>query len=1542
VEELGYKILINIPGYEILRELGRGGMSTVYIAVQESLQRQLALKVMSPTFSVDPSFKDRFMREGRTLGQLTHPNIVIVYDIGLSANRYFIAMEYVGGGTLGELIQEEPPLTHSVRIIKAIARALHYAHRRGFVHRDVKPSNILFREDGTPVLADFGIARSVDANTRLTQTGLSVGTPNYMSPEQVAGQKLDGRSDLYSLGIVFYELLTGHRPYDGESAIATALRHLTEPVPTLPERLIFLQPLMERMLAKAPADRFKDEQEFIEALDKAIAASDSDKPSNEYAPLSGETLLSDENHHEQAKPASGQRRALEPKPSPKSESRTGAPNRLAAIERSSRWKLSAGFGIAGVLAAVAAILLFQPALDPATQRAVDHLLRMAERHVSNGQLIEPEGFNAYETYHDILEIAPDYQKALTGLHQIAGHFEAAARAKRKAGATEESLKLIAQGLKVEPEHEGLVELRDQITRQLENEKRRKKISTLLAKADRQFDDWRLVEPAGNNAAESYPAVLQLDSNNPRALQGLKRIADRLESLARTKQSGGDLKGALEDVKKGLRVDSQHQELQALQEEIKRQQKITTLLADATKQFKESKLFEPRGNNALASYQEVLALEPNNPKALEGLKAIADRQETVAKRAKDEGNLTEALAAIGQGRKAAPEHQGLKSLEAAVRSALQTEKERIERLRAQAEKQLAAGHFTSPAGNNAYESYRKLLAIEPDNEAAKRGIQTIVRTLEEQAREKQSAGALQKSLLLVEEARKLGAENPGLLPTSLGQELLEFRQALLDQIETLEVEQRIAALLDQAQMQLKDDKLTAPPGDNAEESYRKVLALDPRNGQAIAGKQRIVVRLVQLAQQRRYAGEFDESLALVGQGLKIAPEDETLLALKNDVEQRIKSRKEIAALFDKAEQQLGATRLMEPAGDNAYESYQQVLEREPGNKSALEGLKRIAERYLQFAQRQKQQGDLKAANALVRKGLLVLPDHAGLLAFRKALAKERTEREVATLMERAEQQLENDQLMEPAGNNAHETFRQVLSLKPNDPRALEGIERVAERFAVLAQERQRQGELSESLRLIRKGLTLAPNNRSLLTLQDHIKQQLEANQQREKQIAALLEKAERKLSEGHLTDPDGDNAYETFQQVLGFVPGNERALIGLHRLGDHLIKRAREELALGKHDEAEALVDQLHVVAPWHPRLADLKKLIAAKPEKKIPETALIAKRLAKAEQQIASLKLTRPRGDNAYETLQAVLAIDPDNRDAKAALSVIAERYAALARRQQQAGHTSDALAMVQRGLQIDPQHRKLLALKEKLTRAQKAPDANSSSLLAKAERQLAAGRTTGPPGDNAYQTLNEILRQQPGNRQAQAGLRTIAAQYEDSIKAQLNEGNFRKASELVEEGVRFFPEHKGLLALQGELAKRQEEQTVKSLLAKAERQMEAQQWTHPRGNNAFETLQEILRLVPNNRQAQQQLGSIPKRCEAHVRATQQNGNRASALSALEECLRFFPRNTELIALRDELLRPETGQPTPISAFEEVAPDKGRQAEGEERKPRRRRVFGTF
>jgi len=269
---------LSLGRYHILEQLGEGGMATVYKAYDTHLERNVAIKVILPTRQHSEKFLKRFQLEARALAKLSHPNIVGVIDYGEQDGIPYLVMEYLPGGTLKRKMVKPMPWQEAIRLLGPIARGLAAAHKQGIIHRDVKPSNILLTDTGEPMLTDFGIAKMVEAEetTDLTGTGVGVGTPEYMSPEQAQGKTVDARADIYSLGVVLYELVTGRKPYQADTPMAVVWKLASEPLPRprlftpeLPEQV---EQLLLKALAKQPVDRFEDTNQFAQGLEKLLTS----------------------------------------------------------------------------------------------------------------------------------------------------------------------------------------------------------------------------------------------------------------------------------------------------------------------------------------------------------------------------------------------------------------------------------------------------------------------------------------------------------------------------------------------------------------------------------------------------------------------------------------------------------------------------------------------------------------------------------------------------------------------------------------------------------------------------------------------------------------------------------------------------------------------------------------------------------------------------------------------------------------------------------------------------------------------------------------------------------------------------------------------------------------------------------------------------------------------------------------------------------------------------------------------------------------------
>jgi serine/threonine-protein kinase PpkA len=477
---------IEIPGYRIEGQLGRGGMAAVYLATQESLRRKVALKIMNPALTSDRSCCERFLKEGRIIAALVHPNVVTVHDVGMAGSLYYLAMEFLANGTLAERIKAGLSPDQALRILTKVTGALQLAHQHGVVHRDIKPANILFRNPETPVLSDFGVAKAASRDTQMTIVGSVIGTPDYMSPEQAIGQPVDARSDLYSLGVVFFEMLTGRHPFRSPDTQTTAVLQTTESVPQLPAHLAHFQPIIDGLLARDRACRFASADALIAALAHGDRPGTSDRPSLGLA-SSGST-------------GESTRLVTAPERWPAGAQVSTAEGRTTRGRKPWTVRLLAMGGICGALAVGAYFALGPPSvrvaappqgpplsqptgsapgsfsetnetpvanhqsnhLAPQIQAKIDRLLLAAEGHLLMARLTEPPGSNAADAFQRVLELDPDNFSARAGLKHIADTYAEMADESVRAGRYDEARTRIEAGLGVVPDHATLRELRDKL------------------------------------------------------------------------------------------------------------------------------------------------------------------------------------------------------------------------------------------------------------------------------------------------------------------------------------------------------------------------------------------------------------------------------------------------------------------------------------------------------------------------------------------------------------------------------------------------------------------------------------------------------------------------------------------------------------------------------------------------------------------------------------------------------------------------------------------------------------------------------------------------------------------------------------------------------------------------------------------------------------------------------------------------------------------------------------------------------------------------
>lgn len=656
--------MINIPNYEIGKLAGKGGVAEVYLAKHKLLDRNVAVKLISPAHSDDISDK-RFLTEARVIAGLRHTHIVTIYDVGIYENKYYIIMEYLDGGDLKQLVKRGITVEQSLVVLRQIAEALQHAHDKGFIHRDIKSQNIMFRADGTAVLTDFGIVKDISAETGYTLDGTSVGTPNYMSPEQALGSKtIDWRTDIYSLGVTFYEMLTGSVPYVADSAIAVALKHIKDPVPVLPEALSHFQPIIDKTMAKKAEDRFQSARELLKAIKT----------------LSKEENLESSRHKDWKTGAVEARRES-----------------LAAAQKSKNRRQIFNVVVVGMAIGFLVLLIVpyldeflnhrQPSEPAGNERSFSlktsdgsvtpprddiHPVRQPDK--STGPVVDP----ADELMGAITE--KDYLRALLVVGRLREELPAPSNPMlQKADELLTSNQLISAGdmyatvLSVDPRSApallGLLHVA--VEKQKELTSREK---PALAENDALM---ALLNKAVSHTDSPY--IKQLIIN------AVEWVYESAETLFRQ----NDLDQARQWAAAGLELVPSHL----------RMKKLNYLIL-AQQRFNHDRLTTPDGDNALFYYEEILKIDGNDPAVKAGITRIVDRYGVMARAAWEKGRLDEALQLAATAREIMPADASLKVMEWLIRGDLY----------------VSAARYASPEKQNALYCYQQALSLSPNEKA----------------------------------------------------------------------------------------------------------------------------------------------------------------------------------------------------------------------------------------------------------------------------------------------------------------------------------------------------------------------------------------------------------------------------------------------------------------------------------------------------------------------------------------------------------------------------------------------------------------------------------------------------------------------------------------------------------------------------------------------------------------------------------------------------------------------------------------------------------
>lgn len=745
---------MKIPGYTIIRELGSGGMATVYLARQDRLTRDVALKVMKPLAIAGGDFTSRFIKEGQIIAQLQHPQIITIYDFDSSDGLHYFSMEYLPGGALADEIKKGLSSVRALMITRKIAEALAVAHALGIIHRDVKPQNILFRTDGSPVLTDFGIARAEKRHAesmQLTRVGMVIGSPRYMSPEQSTGQPIDARSDLYSLGVVFYEMLTRQLPYRADDVVSLAMKHCTDPIPRLPEHLAVYQPILDQLLAKKPADRFATASQLIRVLEVAESATQSTGASDATTQLAdpgvnARTLLQSDGTSDAttqlAAPGVNARTLLQ------SDGTGGATTQLAAPGVNPQTRHQSRIALRG-------LRLFWVVLAIAILAGVGLYLALRTPHEH-----PPESSIADQLP---LERADRPQTAIQYEKLVIEHFQKAEY--------EQSLEIVRLGLSITPDDNRLAVLKSLIQDRIEVEKQYADARELLR--ENLLDASLTLAEAGLKRIPNHPGLIALHAElRQRVAQRSQHQADTLLARAQSSFQAGEIEDATSKVREGLRLVPDHPALIQLQDQIQAAIEQRQATQDAIQQAN-TLLASGKLSESMAFIARALELAPNDAQLLD-LRATAEKQlqRQREKRLTDlleqarelmaAGAFQQSQSVIEEGLRLAPEHAEFTTLHDQI-TALQQTGSRVAQRVKDCDLQFPPAELSAETGMTAASCYLQVATLDPANAQIRYRIERIAEVMVERIDSLLKGDQLDAAAKALGQLQSIAPEHPKLMP-----------------------------------------------------------------------------------------------------------------------------------------------------------------------------------------------------------------------------------------------------------------------------------------------------------------------------------------------------------------------------------------------------------------------------------------------------------------------------------------------------------------------------------------------------------------------------------------------------------------------------------------------------------------------------------------------------------------------------------------------------------------------------------------------------------
>jgi len=693
---------IDIPGIKIDKQLGIGGMARVFLASQTQFGRRVAVKFVSPPSPDDAPLRERFLAEARINAQLTHTNIVQVYDFGTTGAGLYLVMEYLPGGDLTSRLRGGLHIEALLEVIKDMGRALDFAHSRGIIHRDIKPENILFRDDHTAVLTDFGIAQVVSHdNTPAGRPGTVVGTPQYMSPEQAAGRTLDGRSDLYSLGIVLYRMLTGDVPFNADTAVAVGVKHLQDPIPRLPNYLTGFQGIIDTALAKRPEHRYRSGKELAKALDGVRSSAAMPQVTINTQAITTQEIL-----------AVG-RDLLSTQRDPGRLERPATRNRK---RRTLRNGLTAMVFIGGLTAAgYYAVDQGYVAVDDIAQRlGIDETpeLTAAWSEAQSLRQDPNQGLAAIvASYQRVLLLDDSHEGAITAVADLAMDWKGIINDALDGGNVDLAATRLSEAELSFPQDPDLTDLSIRVQNLQRAERLYQTTSALLA------SEGISNLSAATSAILTYQDVLRLAPGHDGAAVALNELAINYAQLAGIALANGDVNEAMNMLERATAADDSLAELENVRllitQATESRAAIDDMLQQARRFRADNQLILPGGENAAELYHRVLATDPANAVAEQGLDEITAQVLANANELLSRSNIEQVEILASQAAIVGLASDAVNDL----RKRIDAEKARLSSVAlvmADALALMQQGFLTTPANANAVTRLRELQQLDPGN------------------------------------------------------------------------------------------------------------------------------------------------------------------------------------------------------------------------------------------------------------------------------------------------------------------------------------------------------------------------------------------------------------------------------------------------------------------------------------------------------------------------------------------------------------------------------------------------------------------------------------------------------------------------------------------------------------------------------------------------------------------------------------------------------------------------------------------------------------